>query len=304
MSKSNEQRPIARHGHRMVYDESRQMIVLFGGMGADKQPLGDTWGWDGSRWFQLSSEGPSPRAWQAMAYDRDRETVILFGGRNRYNNAPSYGDTWEWDGEQWQLVSQSGLAARDHIDLTYDPLRGRLVLFGGFDGVGTIYGDTWEWDGETWTQAASTGPPLRAAHLITFDPQLGETILFGGLNLEGGKRNVLGDTWSWNGKRWKKAAENVEGRSHYSMTCVPDDGYLIRFGGGNPERTPMGDTHKLSQGKWTAIETTGQPASIDHAMVFDSHRRKAVLFGGYVPQDGPLYNNIWEWNDNTWEQRP
>jgi hypothetical protein len=63
MPKSNGQQPIARHGHRMVYDENRQMIILFGGMGADKQPLGDAWGWDGSRWFQLSSKGPSPRAW-------------------------------------------------------------------------------------------------------------------------------------------------------------------------------------------------------------------------------------------------
>ncbi len=130
MQKGDRQRPQARHGHRMVYDKSRHKIVLFGGMGADKKPLGDTWGWDGSQWFQLSSQGPSPRAWQAMAYDKVRETVILFGGRNRYDNSSAYGDTWEWNGGQWRLASQSRPAARDHVDMAYDPLRGKLVLCG------------------------------------------------------------------------------------------------------------------------------------------------------------------------------
>jgi hypothetical protein len=237
-----------------------------------------------------------------MVYVRDRGVIVLFGGRDRYDAGASYGDTWEWDGEQWRLVNQSGPAARDHIVMAYDPLRGKTVLFGGYDGLEILYGDTWEWDGKAWTQVATAGPSARAAHHITFDPQLGETLLFGGLNFESGNRTVLGDTWSWNGQRWKRVAPDIEGRSHFSMACVLDDRYVIRFGGGDATRAPRGATWKFSEGQWSLIESVGPQARIDHAMAFDDQRKKTVLFGGCIPKGGPAYGDVWEWNGKTWEQ--
>lgn len=46
--------PSARYGHRMVYDEARELIVLFGGSipGPDGVPLGDTWEYDGATWVR------------------------------------------------------------------------------------------------------------------------------------------------------------------------------------------------------------------------------------------------------------
>ena len=69
---------------------------------------GDTWEWDGDRWAQVSDEGdggPSPRYAHAMAYDAARSVTILFGGAGPRGPA-GLGDTWEWDGVRWELVSE------------------------------------------------------------------------------------------------------------------------------------------------------------------------------------------------------
>ena len=43
------------------------------------------------------------------------------------------------------------LAARGYHAMTYDPLRERVVLFGGQAGPASpMLGDTWEWDGKQW----------------------------------------------------------------------------------------------------------------------------------------------------------
>lgn len=44
--------PPPRSGHMMVYDETRQLIVLFGGRDADGHRLNDTWEYDGVTWVQ------------------------------------------------------------------------------------------------------------------------------------------------------------------------------------------------------------------------------------------------------------
>src|ERR1035441_6585189 len=51
-------------------------------------------------------------------------------------------------------------SAREHHAMAYDSVRGRTVLFGGYDGSSYL-GDTWEWNGANWTQVATTGPSAR-----------------------------------------------------------------------------------------------------------------------------------------------
>ena len=83
----------------MVYDSSRNRVVLFGGWDGTSD-LNDTWEmtWNGSNvtWTQVNSgasNSPSVRGWHAMVYDSSRNRVVLFGGwgSNRLN------DTWEYE---------------------------------------------------------------------------------------------------------------------------------------------------------------------------------------------------------------
>jgi hypothetical protein len=77
-------------------------------------------------------------------------------------------DTWEWDGQAWTQVEDTGPSDRTRPALAYDSTRSRVVLFGG-EGAGGPLGDTWEWDGDEWTQVADTGPSPRAGHAMCFE---------------------------------------------------------------------------------------------------------------------------------------
>lgn len=55
------QTPGPRYGHELVFDEARNITLLFSGFGPDGVPKRDTWGWDGEWRTLLSSTGPSPR---------------------------------------------------------------------------------------------------------------------------------------------------------------------------------------------------------------------------------------------------
>lgn len=57
--------PGPRYGHEMVYDEARNVTLLFGGFGPDGEPRSDTWAYDGTSWRLLAASGPTPRRWPA-----------------------------------------------------------------------------------------------------------------------------------------------------------------------------------------------------------------------------------------------
>ena len=82
--------------------------------------------------------------------------------------------------------------ARNGHSLTFDPIRGRVVLFGGWNG--SALNDTWEYDGTNWIRITTpTSPSARYGHSLTFDPIRGRVILFGGDT--GSTR--LNDTWEY-----------------------------------------------------------------------------------------------------------
>ena len=60
-------------------------------------------------------------------------------------------DTWEWDGEFWTQLADTGPAGRQDHALCFDSARQTALLFGGWVG-NTPMGDTWSWNGEDWTQ--------------------------------------------------------------------------------------------------------------------------------------------------------
>jgi hypothetical protein len=188
----------------MAYDASRQRVVLFGGA-VESGQFGDTWEWDGTRWTQVATTGPSARAGMQLAYDERRRVIVGFGG---YDQAAGrlLGDTWTWNGTTWTEASRSGPTPRTHHTLAHDSARGRVVLFGGnttaapptTDG---LVAETWEWDGAAWSRMDRPGPSRRDHHGMAHDAARRQTLVFGGWT--GG---FVGDTWLWDGVRWQAAS--------------------------------------------------------------------------------------------------
>ena len=100
--------PPARFAHGQAFDESRGVLVIFGGRTDVTTPnfLDDIWEWDGSDWTQRFAPAgdPSPgiRFDQGMGYDALRKVVVVVGGRDNSPGFPVYNDVWDWNGAVWR----------------------------------------------------------------------------------------------------------------------------------------------------------------------------------------------------------
>ncbi len=188
--------PSRRDEHGMVYDSNRNRIILFGGSDNPKSFRRDTWEWNGQQWTLLADDAAGPigghgtgREGFGMAYDTIRQRVVIFGGHDDANN----GDTWEWNGANWSLVSETGPESRRMSAMVYDGFRQTVVNFGGIGWAGYIFSDTWEWNGQFWNQIGIINPIARSEHAMVYDQARQRIVLFGGRNENG----ELGDTWEW-----------------------------------------------------------------------------------------------------------
>jgi hypothetical protein len=80
----------------------------------------------------------------------------------------------------WTQKQDMGPSPRCNHDMTFDPVRQKVMLFGGAPQGTRFLHDTWEWDGEYWIQIADTGPAPRVGHALAFDSVGKRIILFGG----------------------------------------------------------------------------------------------------------------------------
>ena len=151
--------PTPRFGMAMSFDAVRGVLVLFGGRVAG-QRMNDTWEWDGTNWTQRSpSTLPFPRFWHSMAYDAQLGFTVMWGGDHiePFGLGP-INDTWLWDGTNWTRDWTAATPiARSGQAMAYEAATGRIVLFGGSDGLlpGTYYNDTWEFGTGIVTPAGS-----------------------------------------------------------------------------------------------------------------------------------------------------
>ncbi|HOW69996.1 MAG TPA: kelch repeat-containing protein [Phycisphaerae bacterium] len=283
--------PSARSDHGMVYDVARRVTVLFGGALHSGGAGGDTWQWNGGDWMQIATSGPSPRRAHAMAYDSDREVVVLFGGT--YGGA----ETWEYDGALWTLKATTGPSSRYGHAMAYDSERQVVVLFGGSYGGA----ETWEWDGVAWVNKTAAGPSSRTGHAMVYDSRRRVVVLFGGST--GVSSN---ETWEWDGAVWtQRTPSNSPSPRHlHAMVYDCDRGVTVLFGGYHYSSysTYYRDTWEWDGVDWTrrSAGVRGEPAArLDHAMVYDRHGRRTVLFGGRIATY-TYQNDAWWWNGESW----
>lgn len=235
--------------------------------------------------------GPTPRSGFASVYDDARARGLIFGGSA---SGVRSNQTWTWNGANWTLAASGGPSARTYPTASSDPIRGRVVLFGGLDTV--FRSDTWEWDGAAWTLRTGGGPSARAFATSAFDPSRETVVLFGGFS-----GLLHGDTWEWNGVAWSlRATGGPSPRYLSAMASDPARGQLLLFGGidaGNPR---LGDTWAWNGTSWTQLCSSGPPPRYGHTLATDSARARVVLFGG-VEGDSVSSGQAWEWTGAEWK---
>ena len=289
-------RPPERHLHGVAFDESRGVIVLFGGtkhppVNSPSHDFGDTWEFDGETWTRVCLESPctdsmpSPRYWPGMTYDSTNERVLLFGGADHDGTSTFWkhgiNDFWSWDGAVWTKlcgncidigVNQYGEAASGlrHPNLAWDRHRSVLVMFGGgnthhADQHGNndtlVMSTTFEWDGATWSK---------------FEPE------------------TTGNNCSQEG--WPCLGYSA------GMSYDPERGEVVLFGGGY-YGTYSDQTYRWREHGWEQYCTTegcsdDVPVVHSAAHGFDPWRGRTVLFGDQ--DDGA---ETWEWDGREWVRK-
>lgn len=278
----------------LAYDTRRGVVVLSGvEAGTSSNVL---WELDGQTWTDRNPDvTPSISGGAVLAYDRELERVVQYGGTPIAGGAPR-GDIWEWDGDMWMLRPRAELpVARQLCSLASDPLRGRVVLFGG-QGSTIPLGDTWEWDGTRWRESAAQSPPLRVGSAMAFDGR--EVVLFGGAGAD-----IYGDTWHFDGTRWQKVASaGPPPRFGAAITYDTKRDRVWLFGGSDGSQQ-LADLWQWNGITWMPVPVTAGPSARSYAkLAYDVARDRVVLFGGLDTASAKL-TDTWEWDGTQWAER-
>jgi len=228
-------------------------------------------------WLNLWGSWPFARYNHSMAYDSDRKLMVVYGGQQGANG-PYFDDTWEWDGARglWNektpapngTTNTASPPVRTQQVMVYDTVQKKMFMFSGWQPqAGFFIPDQWEWDGpsSTWKERVIAGaePNPRYGATMVWDSDRNRAVLFGGF-----------------------CSDNNTGATARCNDVWEWDG--------------------TGTGTWTnRTPSSGTPPSprMYHSAVYDSSRKKMVVFGGYTgtgaATTGTSVDETWEWDGST-----
>ncbi len=195
--------------------------------------------------------------------------------------------------------------ARFHHSMAYDPVRNRVVLYGGMaSDDGPYLGDTWELSGAGWQEvfpAHSPGP--RSQSQMVYDAAHGQMLLFGGLD-EG--FHLYDDTWVWDGTDWTELSPSHSPleRAGHGMAYDPGRERVVLFGG-SIYGDFLNDTWEWDGTDWTeCTPATSPPVRCfwgGNGLAYAPSRARCVLYAGGDTL-GLCHEDTWEWDGVNWSE--
>ena len=273
-----------------VRDPLANRLVVFGGRTTTY--LNDTWALSlvgGTSWAPLIPIAPNIRESATAIYDRPRRRIILFGG---WDGTAYRNDIWALSLDRypsWTALSPAGTppSGRTSHSSIYDPLRDRMLVFGGYDGGNR--NDLWALDltgGTAWTALSPTGTPpsVRFGHAAIYDALRDRMVIFGGLS-----GTLKNDVWALSlagTPAWTQLAPTgTPPAARHSTSAIYDSlrDRMVIFSGSTG--FTYNDVWMLSLAggtAWSAITPAGVPPSnrYGHTAIYDRARDRMVVFGG------------------------
>ncbi len=152
-----------------------------------------------------------------------------------------------------------------------------------------------------WKRINKYGPESRSGHAMVYDVTNKLALLYGGGAASGGELN---DFWKWDGLNWTQidCYPSPGDRSDHAMAYDSNRKATVFFGGwrsgwGNPY---MDDTWEWNGRIWKEIHKKGPSGREKHAMIYDSKRKRIVLFGGYDGNN--RLSDTWTYTASGWKK--
>jgi hypothetical protein len=302
--------PLARRSAGVVYDPVRDRLLVFGGSDG-ATTYNDLWALSLAgtpHWSFLGSGGAlvPPREEHVTVYDAAHDRLVVFGGIDAEQHVLS--DCWSYSlsgvgAGTWNLLgaAAAGPLARQSACGVYDPVRDRLLVFGGADSSGTLLGDTWALPmgaGGTWAKVplASGEPEGRERAAAAYDAGHDQMVVYGGRG-QGGLLDVVltlsfPGTAAWN--TLMPSTPRPAAREWAAAIVDPLRDRLVVYGGGTPG--PSSDVVAFGLGAthpWTTLTPTSAPHPFRAAaLVRDPVRNRMLLFGG-LDASNVASNSVW-----------
>ena len=145
------------------------------------------------------------------------------------------------------------------------------------------------------------GPTQRYGHTLVYDDVAEKIILFGGLGYPQDD-----NTWEYDGQNWmiREVDDHYypSPRLFHDMVYDSDQQVTVLFGG-YTWGTDYDITWELDDIGWKPVHNNlingGPLHRYGHAMAYDEHSKKTVLFGG--EDDSGFLGDTWEWDSATEE---
>ena len=242
---------------------------------------------------------PPGRFGQAAIYDPVRDRMIMFGGTaSSVDVANTFNQVWTLalaGPATWHLAEVAGTppSGRYRHSVVYDPIRDRLLVFGGYDNS-FLLNDVWSLTlsgTPTWTKLTPTGTPpaTRYSHVAGYDPVGDRMLVFGGIKVGS---VALNDLWALSlagAPAWSQLAPAgtiPTARGAASIVSDPTRNRLVVFGGNQDNGTFFGDAWALSLAgplTWSPILAGGSPPSgrAYHSATYDASRDEMLVFAGF-----------------------
>jgi hypothetical protein len=290
--------PKGRHLEDVAFDQSRQALILFGGVENHAGKFTEStklFEWSGGDWDSLEVSGPCPRRAQALFYDPANKITTLMGG---VTGDSILHDTWSWNGTKWVFVDSNCPVKSPRA--IYDPANSRVLVYGDafektrewISGMDQKF-ELWEFKNAKWRRLSEAGPQPSGPYAITYDSRK-KALVFPAW--ENNKMTM----WYWATETWSQ--QTVESgpaqRNRFAIAYHEKDGAVYFFGGVDKQKNFMNDFWRWTRGQWEKMSfevSPGPRGSLNMEYV----NNKLLLYGG-VSSNGKLLNEMWQW-DGKWK---
>jgi tetratricopeptide (TPR) repeat protein len=198
-------------------------------------------------------------------------------------------------------VGQTLPPKRAHHELVYDEASNRIIMTAGSTPLNggssfDVFNDIWNFDGKVWSLSGTAGDK-RSGIKMAYDTKRNKLFSFGGWS----NGNSLAELRVLENGDWK-VLSNLPEMKASEPGFVYDEARdrLIAFGGSAARGVVNSITWEWDGTSWKKFEGSGPEGRQAFAMIYDSRRKKTVLYGGMGTSLEKTFGDTWEFDGSRW----